>query len=171
MIEIKYTEKTNFDALGRSGFVQCHGIAISNLHPEIFLEPINSRGDLSSCRIVVPLASVAALRDALTVILAEPATVAAIGPDPATNAPDSLLTLFREIDQAVAELKDLETKWEDDAAMVAAQTRLSGLIVKRDAILAGPVKPAAKPLPCADEECGEYRNMNGGCDVCGAPCL
>jgi hypothetical protein len=135
MLEIKYAQKTNFDALGRSGYVLCHGIAVTNLHPEVFLEPINSRGDISSARIVVPLASIAALRDALTAILAEPATIAAIGPDPATK-PDDLKTLFREIDQAVVELKALEAKWEDDAAMVAAQTRLSGLIVKRDAILA-----------------------------------
>jgi hypothetical protein len=26
-------------------------------------------------------------------------------------------------------------------------------------------------IPCGDESCGKYRNMNGGCDVCGAPCL
>jgi hypothetical protein len=75
MAEIKYAEKTNFDSLGRSGFTQCHGIAVTNLHPEVFLEAISSRGTISPVRIVVPLASVAALRDALTAILAEPATI------------------------------------------------------------------------------------------------
>jgi hypothetical protein len=25
--------------------------------------------------------------------------------------------------------------------------------------------------PCADGTCGKYRNMNGGCDLCGEPCL
>lgn len=31
-----------------------------------------------------------------------------------------------------------------------------------------------KPLrgiPCSDQTCTLYRNMNGGCDVCGALCL
>lgn len=79
MTEIKYAHKTKFDALGRSGYVQCHGISVINLHPEIFLEAVNSRGDISAVRIVVPLASVAALRDALSEILAEPATIAEIG--------------------------------------------------------------------------------------------
>lgn len=79
MAEIKFATKTKFDALGRSGYIQCHGVAVTNLHPEIFLEPLNSRGDISSARIVIPLASVAALRDALSAILAEPATIAAIG--------------------------------------------------------------------------------------------
>jgi hypothetical protein len=167
MTEIKYAQKTNFDFLGRSGFTQCHGIAVTNLHPEVFLEAISSRGTIGPARIVVPLASMAALRDALTAILAEPATIAAIGPDPATK-PDDLLSLFREIDQAVAELKALEEKWEDDAAMVATQLRLSGLIVRRDAILA---EVAAKPVPCEGAVCVEHRNMNGGRDVCAAPCL
>jgi hypothetical protein len=86
MAEIKYAEKTNFDSLGRSGFTQCHGISVINLHPEVFLEAISSRGTISPVRIPVPLASIAALRDALTAILAEPATIAEIGPDPATVA-------------------------------------------------------------------------------------
>jgi hypothetical protein len=86
MAEIKYAEKTNFDSLGRSGFTQCHGISVINLHPEVFLEAISSRGTISPVRIPVPLASIAALRDALTAILAEPATIAEIGPDPATAA-------------------------------------------------------------------------------------
>lgn len=81
MTQIKYADRTNFDALGRSGYVQCHGISIANLGPEIFLEPINSRGDLSSCRIVVPLGSVAELRDALTALLQEPVVVAFLAKD------------------------------------------------------------------------------------------
>jgi hypothetical protein len=115
MTEIKYAQKTNFDFLGRSGFTQCHGIAVTNLHPEVFLEAISSRGTIGPARIVVPLASIAALRDALTAILAEPATVAAIGPDPATIAadPDGLKSLFHEITKAAAELKDLEVNWKD----------------------------------------------------------
>ena len=102
MVEIKYAEKTNFDSLGRSGFTQCHGIAVTNLHPEVFLEAISSRGTISPARIVVPLASVAALRDALTAILAEPATIAEVGPDPATIAAlDAVKSTFREIDEAL----------------------------------------------------------------------
>ncbi len=30
---------------------------------------------------------------------------------------------------------------------------------------------AAKPIKCADGQCANHRNMNGGCDVCGAPSL
>jgi hypothetical protein len=145
MVEIKYAYKTDFDFLGRSGFTQCHGIAVTNIgNQEIFLEAISSRGAIGPCRIPVALASVAALRDALTAILAEPATIAAIGPDPATTASASgnLLALFHEIAAAVADLKSLEVKWEQDRtqepALVAAQLRLSGLVCKREAILAAP---------------------------------
>lgn len=26
-------------------------------------------------------------------------------------------------------------------------------------------------VPCTDGDCGDFRNMNGGCDVCGQPCF
>jgi len=31
-----------------------------------------------------------------------------------------------------------------------------------------------EPVPqvkCENGDCGDYRNFNGGCDLCGAPCL
>jgi hypothetical protein len=102
MAEIKYAHKTNFDSLGRSGYTQCHGIAVTNLHPEVFLEAISSRGIISPVRIVVPLASIAALRDELTAILALPATIAEIGPDPALAAAEGALkAAFNEINEAL----------------------------------------------------------------------
>lgn len=32
-------------------------------------------------------------------------------------------------------------------------------------------EPSKPKKPCSDGTCSEYRNMNGGCDVCGSPCL
>jgi hypothetical protein len=137
MAEIKYAEKTNFDSLGRSGFTQCHGISVINLHPEVFLEAISSRGTISPVRIPVPLASIAALRDALTAILAEPATIAEIGPDPAT----------------IAALDAVKSTFPRNRR--SSHGRFRGC-------QAGPLRR---------QDCVEHRNMNGGCDICGDPCL
>lgn len=32
-------------------------------------------------------------------------------------------------------------------------------------------KSAVLRKPCSDQSCVDFRNMNGGCDVCGDPCL
>ena len=100
MIKIKYP-RTTFDALGRNSFTQQHGIAVSNLSPEVFLEPIGWRGDIGRARLVVPFTHVAALRDALIAILAEPATVTLIGPDPATSALQVALTAIMDHDKSL----------------------------------------------------------------------
>jgi hypothetical protein len=52
---IKFDQKTHFDACGRTGFVQCHGIELFNMgtgnFAEIHIHPINTRDEVTeSCR-------------------------------------------------------------------------------------------------------------------------
>jgi hypothetical protein len=166
MVEIKYAEKTNFGSLGRSGFTQCHGIAVTNLHPEVFLEAISSRGTISPVRIVVPLASIAALWDTLTAILAEPATIAEIGPDPALAAiHGAMKATFAEIGEAVsAAMIDVngmaaalggdgmikaETQFEKGTIRVTDGRSYSSMALK-GTISAEDITAALKPVPCKD---------------------
>lgn len=59
--------------LGRSGYSYAEGVHLSARQDCIALQPINSAGNLSAARIVVPKSHLGALRDAIDQLLADQA--------------------------------------------------------------------------------------------------
>jgi hypothetical protein len=59
--EILFPEPAKYGANGRNGITKAHGLHISDLFGEIQIQPINSRGDVSRCRIPVPREALPAL--------------------------------------------------------------------------------------------------------------
>lgn len=68
MPQIKFPE-AEYMTLGRNGFSKACGLSVQDISGTLFLEPINSKGDLTNARIVVPMTHVEQLRDALDQIL------------------------------------------------------------------------------------------------------
>jgi hypothetical protein len=72
---IKFYKPANYLTLGRNGYSFACGIAVTPIpldqEAEVLFEPINSKGEIGRARLVVPLSSLAALRDALTEILTD----------------------------------------------------------------------------------------------------
>ncbi|MHA1952475.1 MAG: hypothetical protein ACW96U_00825 [Candidatus Heimdallarchaeaceae archaeon] len=60
MYEVIRWWKDGYKALGRNGSVKCRGVIVTNIYPSnkeksgILIEPINSKGDISGCRIEFP---------------------------------------------------------------------------------------------------------------------
>ena len=62
--------RTQWQTLGRNGSSESCGIQVLQQGAEVFLQPINSRGNVSRARLVVPLTHLRQIRDALNDILA-----------------------------------------------------------------------------------------------------
>lgn len=60
-----FTHKPEFHAIGRNGLSIAQGIEVFRRLEEVHLEPINSRGQVTVCRIPIPLADVPALIEEL----------------------------------------------------------------------------------------------------------
>lgn len=71
MAEVEFTAETAYQNLGRNRYSKPGGIQVSQTHQEIHLQAINGKGGLTQgLRLVVPLAHVGELRDALNDVLA-----------------------------------------------------------------------------------------------------
>lgn len=71
MPTIKYDKPTTWRTLGYSGYTKARGLEVCEFDDEVLLEPINSRGDVGRARLVVPVAHLKELRDALDAIIAK----------------------------------------------------------------------------------------------------
>lgn len=69
MAEIEFPA-TQWQTLGRNGTSESCGIQIIQQGAEVFLQPINSRGNVGRARLVVPVSHLKQLRDAIDDILA-----------------------------------------------------------------------------------------------------
>ena len=59
MSRIMFGKPPRFNNLGRNGYSWSHGVEITAIPPdEVYIEPINSRGDVTQCRIVIDRAAV-----------------------------------------------------------------------------------------------------------------
>lgn len=64
--------QTRCDNLGRNGFTRSRGLQCTLVGTELFLEPIGARGDISKCRLVVPVSSVDEVIKTLQLLVAGP---------------------------------------------------------------------------------------------------
>jgi hypothetical protein len=71
-ILIPFGKTSELKALGRNGYMQCHGVSVSIFGSCIHLEPIHSKGDIGRARVPVPFTAVRELRDALDTLLRHP---------------------------------------------------------------------------------------------------
>ena len=103
---------------------------MTHVHPEVFLEPVSSCGATGPGRILVPLACVSALGDALNDILAHPVTIAKICSDRPTVA-------------AAPALPDADRRRAERGRLGLAEerTRYAGLVL-RDELY--PAEPAVR---------------------------
>lgn len=62
---MKYSSETVYGAIGRNGYTHVTGIEVTTCLEEVHLEPINSRGQVTVCRIPIPRADVPALIEEL----------------------------------------------------------------------------------------------------------
>lgn len=54
---------------------------------------------------------------------------------------------------------------------VLDEARIDWRQLHKNARTRGEAQPPQPKRKCGDGNCSKYRNMNGGCDVCGAPCI
>ena len=58
--EIKFATETQRAALGRNGYSQCWGVSLSldSCDEEVAIEPVNSKGEVTRARVMVPVAAI-----------------------------------------------------------------------------------------------------------------
>lgn len=54
MAEIRWDTAPDFDNLGRNGYSKARGVSLVKLGDVLMVEGINSRGDITAVRIVIP---------------------------------------------------------------------------------------------------------------------
>lgn len=98
--------------LGRNGYTKSCGIEVSQIGQEVFLEPVNSKGDIGRARLVVPMSHVRELRDALSAMLGE-GEYATLGECEAP-APESVLVAIASAEEDGEALPDaVEAAWAE----------------------------------------------------------
>lgn len=68
MTNVHYQTETTFHAKGRNGFMHQHGLSIVSVGSEVCLEAITSKGHSDAARLVVPIAELRHVIDALTAL-------------------------------------------------------------------------------------------------------
>jgi hypothetical protein len=104
-ITIPFGKTSELKALGRNGYMQCHGVSVSIFGSDIHLEPIHSKGDIGRARVPVPFTAVRELRDALDTLMRHRYAAVALAPDPLA-APPTAAALTREEEGALAKARD-----------------------------------------------------------------
>jgi len=71
MTRVPFTTRAPYDALGRNGYTLQTGVSVFSVggfdgaDRSVFVEPINSRGEVTRCRVVIPRADLPAFITAL----------------------------------------------------------------------------------------------------------
>lgn len=65
MSTIEFDTPTRFGALGRNGFIRCHGVEVADIGDEIHLRPVTHGETSVACRIPIRKSAIGDLIDAL----------------------------------------------------------------------------------------------------------
>ena len=127
-MQVTWENETEFQNLGRNGFSKSRGLSVMRISTagDVLLEPVNSRGEITTLRVVVPQAAVAEIIGAL----AKAAQLTPAG-QPDRELPEKLLRLALELGisqtQARRILKEtldgVEPERDDDQALLPDGTR------------------------------------------------